>query len=86
MNITYKKKVFENNSNSWKRKDDTMDTLKKIALVLVIIGALNWLLVGLFEMDLVATIFGSATNILSRIVYVIIGVCGLITISYLVDR
>lgn len=63
-----------------------MEILKKIALVLVIIGALNWLLVGAFEMDLVATIFGDATNIIARIVYVIIGVCGLISIAYLIDH
>ncbi len=63
-----------------------MEILKKIALVLVIIGALNWLLVGAFEMDLVATIFGDATNIIARIVYIIIGICGLISISYLIDH
>ncbi len=63
-----------------------MEILKKIALVLVIIGALNWLLVGAFEMDLVATIFGDATNIIARIVYIIIGVCGLISIAYLIDH
>ncbi len=63
-----------------------METLKKIALILVIIGALNWLLVGAFEIDLVATIFGSATNIIARIIYIIIGVCGLISIAYLIDH
>lgn len=63
-----------------------MEILKKIALVLVIIGALNWLLVGAFEMDLVATIFGDATNIIAKIIYIIIGVCGLISIAYLIDH
>lgn len=63
-----------------------MDILKKIALVLVIIGALNWLLVGAFEMDLVATIFGSTTNMIARIIYIIIGICGLISIAYLIDH
>lgn len=62
-----------------------MDTLKKIALILVIIGAINWLLVGAFELDLVATIFGSATNIIARIIYIIIGICGLISITYLAN-
>lgn len=62
-----------------------MDILKKIALVLVIVGALNWLLVGAFEFDLVATIFGSNTNLLAKIVYIVIGICGLISISYLID-
>lgn len=60
-----------------------METLQKIALVLVIIGALNWGLVGLFEFDLVASIFGSATNIISKIVYIIIAICGIINIGIL---
>ena len=60
-----------------------MEILKKIALVLVIIGALNWALVGLFDLDLVATIFGGADNIIARIIYVIIGICGIISISIL---
>ena len=60
-----------------------MAILKKIALALIIIGALNWALVGLFDLDLVATIFGGADNIIARIIYVIIGICGLISISIL---
>ncbi len=43
-----------------------------IAFILVIVGALNWGLVGAFNFDLVATIFGSMTTI-SRIVYVLVG-------------
>ena len=46
------------------------------ALTLVIIGALNWLLVGIFKLDIVAVIFGNLTWI-SRIIYTIIGLCGL---------
>ena len=45
-----------------------MKIIDKIALVLIIIGALNWGLIGLFEFDLVATIFGEM-SVLSRIVY-----------------
>ncbi len=60
-----------------------METLQKVALVLVIIGALNWGLVGLFEFDLVASIFGSATNIIAKIVYIIIAICGIINIGIL---
>ena len=44
----------------------------KICLVLSIIGCLNWGLVGLFEFDLVAWIFGGSTVLMSRIIYVII--------------
>lgn len=60
-----------------------METLQKIALVFVIIGALNWGLVGLFEFDLVASIFGSATNIIAKIVYILIAICGIINIGIL---
>lgn len=50
------------------------------ALTLVIIGAVNWLLVGIFKFDLVAFLFGDLT-FLSRAVYTIIGLCGLYLIS-----
>lgn len=51
------------------------------ALTLVIVGALNWLLVGLFRFDLVAFLFGEM-SILSRIVYSLVGICGLYLISF----
>ena len=51
-----------------------METLKKICLVLIIIGAINWALVGLFELDLVATLFGGSDELLARLVYIIIGI------------
>lgn len=51
------------------------------SLTLTIIGALNWLLVGLFEFDLVAAIFGGQTAIINRIIYIIVGIAGLICIS-----
>lgn len=50
------------------------------SLSLVIIGAVNWLLVGLFKFDLVTFLFGDLTW-LSRIIYIIIGLCGLYLIS-----
>lgn len=53
-----------------------MKIIDKIALVLIIIGALNWGLIGLFEFDLVAAIFGEM-SVLSRIVYSLVGVAGL---------
>ncbi len=56
--------------------------IDKIALLLVIIGALNWLLVGLFQYDLVVGIFGAAT-LGTSIVYSIIGIAGLYCISLL---
>lgn len=56
------------------------------ALILVIIGAINWLLVGLFGFDVVAAIFGDAANLWARIIYVIIGIAGLWSISFLFRR
>ncbi len=57
-----------------------MATVQKIALVFTIIGALNWGLIGLFEFNLVETLFGSM-HIIERIIYAIVGVCGLINIG-----
>lgn len=54
-----------------------MKTLNYIALALVIIGALNWGLVGLFQFDLVAFLFGGTNSWLSRIVYILVGLSGL---------
>ncbi len=59
-----------------------MQILQKIALVFTIIGAINWGLIGIFDFDLVATIFGDMT-LLSRIVYTIVGIAGLINIGLL---
>ena len=57
-----------------------MDT---IALILSIIGSLNWGLVGIFQFDLVAWLFGGQDAILSRIVYALVGLAGLWCISLL---
>jgi uncharacterized protein len=54
-----------------------MKTLQRIALVLVIIGALNWGLIGFFRFDLVASIFGGQTSAISRIIYALVGISGL---------
>ena len=58
--------------------------LDRIALVLVIIGALNWLLVGLLKYDLVAALFGGSATLISRIIYIVVGLAGLWCISLLV--
>ncbi|GIP52624.1 MULTISPECIES: DUF378 domain-containing protein [Paenibacillus] len=62
-----------------------MKTLNAIALTLLIVGGLNWLLIGLFEYDLVAGIFGGQTSTLSRIVYVIVGICAIYSIKFYND-
>ena len=62
-----------------------MKVIDKIALVLIIIGALNWGLIALFNFDLVAAIFGDMT-VLSRIVYGLVGISGLWGIKLLFDK
>jgi uncharacterized membrane protein YuzA (DUF378 family) len=57
--------------------------MNKLALVLVIIGALNWLLVGLFQFDLVASLFGGQGALLSRVVYTLVGIAGIWCINLL---
>ncbi len=55
--------------------------LDKIALILTVVGALNWGGIGLFQFDTVAWLFGGQDSVLSRIVYVVVGLCGLWCIS-----
>lgn len=56
------------------------------ALVLAIIGAINWGLVGIFQFDLVAWIFGGQTGGFSRVIYTLVGLAGLWCISLLFRR
>ena len=56
-----------------------MRSLKIISLILVVIGGLNWGLVGLFDFDLVAAIFGEM-SIISRIVYAIVGLAAILLV------
>lgn len=58
-------------------------TLDKVSLTIVIIGAINWLLVGLFQFDLVASLLGGSASIVSRTVYSIVGLAGLLAIHLL---
>jgi len=55
----------------------------KFTLALIIIGALNWGLIGFFRYDLVAAIFGGQLTALSRIVYALVGLSGLWSLSLL---
>ena len=55
----------------------------KIALLLVIIGAINWGLIGIFQFDLVAYLFGGQGALISRIIYTLVGAAGLWCISLL---
>ena len=70
---------------NYKRKEKTMKVIDKIALVLIIIGAINWGLIGIFEFDLVAAIFGQMSMV-SRIIYSLVGISGLWGIKLLFDK
>ena len=61
-----------------------MKVIDKIALLLIIIGAINWGLIGFFQFNLVATIFGDM-SIISRIVYALVGISGLWGIKLLFE-
>lgn len=56
-----------------------METLQKIALIFTVIGALNWGLIGFFDFNLVTALFGDG-SMLTRIVYMIVGIAGIINI------
>ncbi len=62
-----------------------MEILQKVALVFTIIGAIVWGLIGLFDFNLVEFIFGQ-NSVLSRVVYTIVGICGLINIGLLIEE
>ena len=61
-----------------------MKVIDKIALLLIIIGAINWGLIGFFQFNLVSTIFGDM-SIISRIVYALVGISGLWGIKLLFE-
>lgn len=58
-----------------------MKVIDYIALVLVIIGAVVWGLIGFFNYDLIGAMFGSMTAV-SRILYILVGIAGIYAISY----
>lgn len=60
-----------------------MDILYKVALALVIIGGINWGLIGFFQFDLVAWLFGGQDSIIARIVYALVGISAIISIGLL---
>lgn len=62
-----------------------MKVIDTIALVLIIIGAINWGLVGIFNFNLVDAIFGSM-SVISRIIYILVGISGLWAIKLLFDK
>ncbi len=61
-----------------------MEIIKKIALTLTIVGALNWGLIGLFNINLVTMLIKN--TLINNIIYIIIGIASLISIAYFFDR
>ena len=61
-----------------------METLQKFCLVFTIIGAIVWGLIGFFDFNLVTWVFGE--SVISRIIYIIVGICGLINIGLLFNH
>ena len=57
--------------------------MDRFSLLLVIIGAINWGLVGLFQFDLIAFLFGGQTGAVSRVIYTLVGIAGLWCITLL---
>ncbi|MFZ3576798.1 DUF378 domain-containing protein [Virgibacillus sp. DJP39] len=62
-----------------------MSGIQRIALALTIVGAINWGLIGLFQYDLVAAIFGGGeqSGAIARVIYALVGISGLIALSLL---
>jgi uncharacterized membrane protein YuzA (DUF378 family) len=56
--------------------------MNSLALILVIIGAINWGSIGLFGIDLVGSLFGGQLSAMSRIIFTIVGLAGLWSISF----
>ena len=64
---------------------DYMETVQKILLVITIIGAINWGLIGVLDFNLVETIFG-VNSLFSRVIYSLVGISGLINIGILFNH
>jgi len=62
-----------------------METVQKVLLVITIIGAINWGLIGILDIDLVALLFGTST-FLTKVVYTLVGICGLVNIGILLGH
>lgn len=62
-----------------------MRTLEVIALVLTIIGAITWGLIGLFDFNIVALIFGGAESLFTKIIYILVGIAGILDFKLLIE-
>ena len=76
------RQIYVRNTGHLARKG-VKNMLDRTSLVITIIGAINWLLVGLFKFDLVAYICGGQTAVISRVIYTIVGIAGLWCVTLL---
>lgn len=60
-----------------------MSLLQRITLIITIIGAINWGIIGLFQYDVIAAIFGGQAGAIPRVIYTIVGISGLVCLSIL---
>lgn len=74
-------KIFYEQINKRGNRKDEIKMLDKLALLLVIIGALNWGSIGIFSFDIVAWIFGGQDALVSRIIYTLVALAGIWCIS-----
>jgi uncharacterized protein len=75
--------LIHSNNESIFKGGNIMSTIQRLALVLTIIGAINWGLIGFFQFDLVASLFGGQDSAISRIIYGLVGLAGLINLGLL---
>ena len=80
MPMNNRKKVVNNISDNEKGVTKMLD---KLALILVIIGAINWGSIGLFQFDIVGWIFGGQSAVVSRIIFTVVALAGIWCISLL---
>lgn len=80
-----KEKTAYNKTEIIKKERKNMKIIDTIALVLIIIGALNWGLIGIFNFNLVEAIFGGF-SVISRIIYILVGISGLWGIKLIFDQ
>ena len=67
--------VYREQNSINKKKEKRMKIANLITFIILLIGGINWLSIGIFQFDIVAGLFGSQAAVLSRIIYVIVGLC-----------
>ena len=81
-----KRQIYFQKAGNTGRKGVVFIMLDRTSLIITIIGAINWLMVGLFKFDLVAYLCGGQTAVVSRVIYTLVGLAALWCISLLFKR